>query len=123
MSGTNIIADTNMLIYLLQGNKRIAEQLEGKQLFISVISEMELLGMYGISQANLKLAKNLINDCIVVDFNNEIKEMAITLKQKYKIKLPDAIIAATSSFLNFPLFTAVKYFSKIHHLDCVIIEI
>ena len=85
MSGTNIIADTNMLIYLLQGNKRIAEQLEGKQLFISVISEMELLGMYGISQANLKLAKNLINDCIVVDFNNEIKEMAITLKQKYKI--------------------------------------
>ncbi len=123
MSGTNIIADTNMLIYLLQGNKRIAEQLEGKQLFISVISEMELLGMYGISQANLKLAKNLINDCIVVDFNNEIKEMAITLKQKYKIKLPDAIIAATSSFLNFPLFTADKYFSKIHHLDCVIIEI
>jgi predicted nucleic acid-binding protein len=49
--------------------------------------------------------------------------MAIELKQKQKIKLPDAIIAATSIFLNFPLFTADKYFSKIPNLDCVIIEI
>ena len=49
MNGTNIIADTNILIYLLKGDTRIAEQLEGRQLFISVITEMELLGMYGIS--------------------------------------------------------------------------
>ncbi len=123
MNGTNIIVDTNLLIYLLQGNERIAEQLEGRQLFISVITEMELLGMYGINQTNLKSAKSIINDCIIVDLNNEIKEIAIGLKQKHKIKLPDAIIASTSTFLNFPLFTADKYFSKIPDLDCVLIEI
>ncbi len=53
MNGINIIADTNILIYLLKGDSRIAEHLEGKQLFISVITEMELLGMYGISQTNV----------------------------------------------------------------------
>ena len=123
MNGINLISDTNLLIYLLKGDKRIGEQLDGSQLFISVITEMELLGMYGISQSNLKIVKSVINDCIIVDFNNEIKQIAIELKQKHKIKLPDAIIAATSKFLNFPLFTADKYFSKIPHLDCVIIEI
>ena len=123
MNGINIIADTNLLIYLLKGDSRIAEQLEGRQLFISVITEMELLGMYGISQTNLKFVKRIINDCVIVDFNNEIKQKAIELKQKQKIKLPDAIIAATSIFLNFPLFTADKYFSKIPNLDCIIIEI
>jgi predicted nucleic acid-binding protein len=123
MNGINIVADTNLLIYLLKGNSRIGEQLEGKQLFISVITEMELLGMNGISQANLKIIKGVVDNCVIVDFNNEIKRMAIELKQKQKIKLPDAIIAATSIFLNFPLFTADKYFSKIPNLDCVIIEI
>jgi predicted nucleic acid-binding protein len=123
MNGINIIADTNILIYLLKGDVRIAEQLEGRQVFISVITEMELLGMYGISQTNLKFVKNVINDCVIVDFNNEIKQTAIELKQKHKIKLPDAIIAATSIFFNFPLFTADKYFSKIPQLDCVIVEI
>lgn len=123
MNGINIIVDTNLLIYLLKGDSRIAEQLEGRQLFISVITEMELLGMYGISQTNLKFVKRIINDCVIVDFNNEIKQKAIELKQKQKIKLPDAIIAATSIFLNFPLFTADKYFSKIPNLDCIIIEI
>lgn len=123
MNGVNIIADTNLLIYLLKGDLRIAEQLEGSQLFISVITEIELLGMYGISPPDLKSVKNIINDCVIVDFNNEIKQMAIELKQKNKIKLPDAIIAATSISLNFPLFTADKYFSKIPNLNCVIIEI
>lgn len=123
MNGINIIADTNLLIYLLKGDSRIAKQLEGRQLFISVITEIELLGMYGISQANLKEVKSVIDDCVIVDFNNEIKQMAIELKQKHRIKLPDAIIASTSIFLNFPLFTADKYFSKIPALDCVIIEI
>ena len=84
---------------------------------------MELLGMHGISQTNLKFVKSVINDCVIVDFNNEIKQKAIELKQKHRVKLPDAIIDATSIFLNFPLFTADKYFSKIPHLDCVITEI
>ena len=123
MNGANIVVDTNILIYLLKGDARIAEQLEGKQLFISVITEMEMLGMYGVSQTNLKMIKRLINDCVVVDLNNEIKESAIELKQKQKIKLPDAIIASTSTFLNFPVLTADKQFAKIPSLDCVIFEI
>lgn len=122
MSGVNILVDTNLLIYLLNGDSKIAEQLEGKQLFISVITEIELLGITGIGSADLKAIKRVVDDCIVVDLNNEIKKKAIELKQKQKIKLPDAVIAATGMVLNFPLFTADKYFSKIPGLNCIIIE-
>lgn len=80
MSGINIVVDTNLLIYLLKGDSRIGEQLEGKQLFISVITEIELFGMNGISSGDLKIIKGVIDDCVIVDFNNEIKQMAIELK-------------------------------------------
>ena len=39
------LVDTNILIYLLQGNRKIAELLSGKLIFISVITEIELLGV------------------------------------------------------------------------------
>ncbi|WP_421942417.1 PIN domain-containing protein [Pedobacter sp.] len=45
------------------------------------------------------------------------------LKRKYNIKIPDAIIAATSILLKIPLITADKGFMKIKKIDCVILEI
>ncbi|MFK7833276.1 MAG: hypothetical protein AB8B52_08370 [Winogradskyella sp.] len=42
--------DTNILLYLLNGAETLAELLNEKQLFISVITELELLGFQGITQ-------------------------------------------------------------------------
>jgi predicted nucleic acid-binding protein len=52
-----------------------------------------------------------------------MKESTILLKQKYSVKLPDAIIAATSIVYEVPLVTADKGFSKINELDVILIEI
>ncbi len=123
MSGNNIVVDTNLLIYVLGGNKHVAGFLEKKELFISVITEMELLGLYDVSPAGIKAIKNIIHDCFLVELNSEIRNLAVSLKQKNKIKLPDAIIAATAMHLNFTLFTADKKFSKIKNLNCIILEI
>jgi predicted nucleic acid-binding protein len=123
MSGNNILVDTNILIYVLNGNKQIAKCLDNKELFISVITEMEMLGIYDITPTGIKAIKSLIDDCYLVELNAEIKEKAIILKQKSRIKLPDAIIAATSMYLNCTLFTADKAFSKIQNLNCVILEV
>jgi len=39
------------------------------------------------------------------------------LKRENKIKLPDAIIAATSNYLKMPLLTADKGFAKIKEIQ------
>jgi predicted nucleic acid-binding protein len=54
--------------------------------------------------------------------NQEIKLETIKIKQKHKIKLPDAIIAATAIYFNMPLVSADKDFSKVSNLQCILFE-
>ncbi|MEX0780292.1 MAG: hypothetical protein WD491_04185 [Balneolales bacterium] len=48
MNGISLLSDTNPLIYLLDGNESAAEYLDGKQVWLSVISELELFGKKGL---------------------------------------------------------------------------
>ena len=59
-----------------------------------------------------KIIKSFIKDCIVIDIPYDIKKLAIELRKKCNVKLPDAIIAATSLFLNAPIVTADRGFKK-----------
>lgn len=43
MSGNRFLIDTNIAIYLLAGDLRIAEMLDKTQIYFSFISELELL--------------------------------------------------------------------------------
>ncbi len=49
MSGTKLFLDTNIVLYLLNGDRTIAEIIDGKQLYISFITELELLGYKGLN--------------------------------------------------------------------------
>jgi predicted nucleic acid-binding protein len=50
------------------------------------------------------------------------RKKAIQIKQKYRIKLPDAIIAATAILYNIPFITADADFKIIKELDLIFIE-
>lgn len=63
----------------------------------------------------------MLNDCILLPFIDQIKETTIALKQRYAIKVPDAIIAATSIEHNIPIVTADKGFEKITGLKVHIV--
>jgi predicted nucleic acid-binding protein len=65
----------------------------------------------------------LIADCFKINWDSEIKENTIDLRKIYNIKLPDAIIAATSISYGVPLISADKGFSKIKELDFILLEI
>jgi predicted nucleic acid-binding protein len=65
----------------------------------------------------------LVDDAYLIDWNIKIKEQTINLRKKYTIKLPDAIIAATSLANKIPLVTADKAFSKIEELDIILISL
>ncbi|MDR2841398.1 MAG: PIN domain-containing protein [Paludibacter sp.] len=61
--------------------------------------------------------------CYIIDINYHIKKTAIQIRQNYRVKLPDAIIAATAIQYNLTLVTADKGFSKIAELDLLLLDL
>ncbi len=122
MSGIDFLADTNILIYLLEG-KPALKFLESSSIAVSVISEIELLGNYKISKNESTLIRGLLNESFIIGLIPAIKEIAIELKQKNKIRLPDAIIAATSIYLDVPLISADKRLCALKEINSLLIEI
>jgi hypothetical protein len=55
--------------------------------------------------------------------NSNIKDRCIWIRQHYKIKLPDAIIAATSSIeAGIPLISSGQGFGSINELNFLFLE-
>jgi predicted nucleic acid-binding protein len=122
MSGNSFFVDTNILLYLLSGNETIAELLNEKQLYISFVTQLELLGYKGISKQDLVLIEQMIDKCIVIDINQSIKQIVINLRRKYKLKLPDAIIIASSIYYEQTIISADSDFKKVKELDLLYFE-
>jgi predicted nucleic acid-binding protein len=51
--------------------------------------------------------------------NESIKKATIKLKQSNRIKLPDAIIGATSIYMNIPLISADAIFEAIDEMQFI----
>lgn len=119
MNGTKLLLDSNIILYLLNGDKTLADFLNEKELFISIITEMELLSFSEISSKQQKQIQNFIDECKVVNVESEIKSVTIQLRKKFKTKLPDSIIAATSLYLNIPLITADNGFKKFGDIQLI----
>ena len=122
MNGSNFLVDTNFLIYLLNGHAVIAPYLNDN-FFISEITEMEMLGVKELAPVTLKIRTELIENCYCVNFNSDIKEITIRIKQKTIVKLPDAIVAASAMYMSLPLLTADKTFTKISGLDLQLLKL
>lgn len=123
MSGTKLLLDTNIVLYLLSGDQTIADLINGKELYISFVTELELLGYHGISESEKEQIKSFIKECTIINITNQIKETTIEIRQLYKTKLPDSIIAATSEYLNIPLITSDTGFKKIDNINTLIYEL
>ena len=119
MNGSNILLDTNIVLYLLNGEETLIPLLEEKNLYISFISQLELLGARYLKPEDILKIKQFISECTVIDITPGIKELVISIRQKYTLKLPDCIIIATSLWLNMPLITADKDFTKIDNADLI----
>jgi predicted nucleic acid-binding protein len=119
MNGKEILIDTNIILYLLKGNDTLEEMLQGKDPYLSFITELDLIGFPDISVKEEKQINDLMNDCLVVSLNDNIKKEYIELRKKYHLKLADAIIAATAITLNIPLITSDKQFAIVKELKLV----
>ncbi|MEY3759783.1 MAG: hypothetical protein RIR39_1274 [Pseudomonadota bacterium] len=99
----NIILDTNVVLYFLAG--RLREPLPQANIYISVITEIELLSYPLLSVESESEINDFLADVTIVDLSKHIKQAAISLRRQYRLKLPDAIIVATASYLNAELLT------------------
>ncbi|MCF6352322.1 MAG: type II toxin-antitoxin system VapC family toxin [Cyclobacteriaceae bacterium] len=119
MNGNSILLDTNIVLYLLSGDEVLANLLFNKKIYISFITQLELLGYQDITEDEREEVKSFIDECIVIDINSEIKEEVINIKQGRKTKLPDSIILATSKYLNIPVMSSDVGFSKADNVQVI----
>ena len=122
MNGNSVFLDTNIVLYLLSGDKTIADFLNDKTIFLSFVTELELLGYKKLSSEEQIKVENLLADTTIIDINSVIKKIVIELRKNHKIKLPDAIVAATSHYLNLPFMTSDKGLSKLTELNILLYE-
>lgn len=123
MNGISLLSDTNPLIYLLGGNIEVAEILDEKQVWLSVISELELFGKRGLSKSDIREINALLDNCFIAELSPQVKRIVKEIMQSVVVKLPDAIIAATALYLDLPLLTADIGFRKIPKLKLILLEI
>jgi predicted nucleic acid-binding protein len=122
MSGSNYLLDTNILVYGLKGLPFVKPYFE-ESCLISVITEIEITGVEGLSKNELNIRQAAIDFCTVIPLTNSIKNEAIKLKQQYKVKVPDAIVAATAITEGYTLVTADKGFRRFTSLSMILVNL
>ncbi len=118
----NYVLDTNILIYYLAREPQINEffsklDIEEDQLYYSVITGIELLGFPDLTTAETVKIKELLGQFHKIDLTSAAESQTINIKTKQRVKIPDAIIAASTQITNSILVTRnVDDFKKIDGL-------
>ena len=94
MNSERFLIDTNIFILLF--NNRLAEPLPRGEIACSVITEMELLSFPALTPSEEALIREMLANVTIYGIEQDVKEEAIRLRRKSRLKLPDAIIAATA---------------------------
>lgn len=111
------LLDTNCVLYLLKGEQELAKLTDGNKLASNFIIEVELLGWPSITVNDKRLIDEFLEATYYFDYSTNIKTLAITLRQKYNLKLADAFIAATAMEYDLILVSADKVFAKLKELQ------
>lgn len=120
--GAKYLIDTNAIIDFFNG--KLPSQ--GRQLLstiepaISIITRIELFSSSNINQQELQQLQRFVDIALIHSINLQVAIETIEIRKKYKIKLPDAIIAATAIVYNLKLVTRnVSDFDKISNLELI----
>ena len=104
--GQKYLLDTNAILDFM--GKKLPEESQfflsdiiDDQINISAINKIELLGFSNVEQHLI----DFVGFAEIYHLDDKIIDQTIELRKKYKIKLPDAIIAATAIVHNFTLIS------------------
>jgi len=104
------LLDTNILIYLFADTIPKKEVNKIEEIFrtsfnISILTKIEFLGWEKHTEEGFEKAREFISFANVFSLTDEIVDLTIDIRRQSKIKLPDAVIAATSLNNNLILVT------------------
>jgi len=74
---------------------------------------MEALVYHGKDRTHLEQVNKFLDRCQLEEIHRSIQDITVDLRRRYKLKIPDAIIAATAIHLGIPLITADKTFARL----------
>ncbi|MFE1744366.1 type II toxin-antitoxin system VapC family toxin [Coleofasciculus sp. H7-2] len=123
MRGERYLLDTNAIIALLQGNEQLTQLLQDAEwVGISIISQIEFLAFAGLTEAHRQVFNEFLHRVEVVwieSSQSSLIDLTIQLRQQYRLRLPDALIAATSIESGASLVTADTQLQNVPDLDTV----
>ena len=105
MNGNSALLDSNIIIYLSKNELPFTVFDKFDKLLISVISYMEVLGFKFRNNEEVNFVKELIELFEVQFIDQDIADKVIKIRKQNRIRLPDAIIAATAAVDNLCLVT------------------
>lgn len=115
--------DTNIIIAYLAGEADLIDRLEefrrnGIQLFLPAVADAEVLSFsYWTDGERKEVASILEQNFVVVPFDHHMAFLTGCIRSVYRLKFPDASIAATALYTKSPLITRnAKDFQKIQEL-------
>lgn len=117
--GLKYLYDTNIFIEFVIGDTPFSHLFKEdfileNEVITSQIVRIELLSYSKLTEENERDIENLLRQFDIVGITEETERETIALRKKYKLKLPDAIIAATAIVENAILVTKdVKDFRKV----------
>ncbi len=111
------VYDTNIFIYHLKRLPEVflyfrPEFFKINEVFISSITRIELLSYPDQSLLEEQELNQLLSIFSIIPITPEIENIAIQLRKKYRLKLPDAIISATAYVYSARLLTNDNKISK-----------
>ena len=124
MGQEQYLIDSNVIIDYLNGKLPIDGMIfmgsvVDKIPIISVISQIEVLGFKAPPEDAL-LLNDFMDVAQIIGLPDNIIKQTIELRKEYKIKTPDAIVAATAQLLNLTLISRnIKDFDKIKDLRLI----
>jgi predicted nucleic acid-binding protein len=103
------LIDTNIIIYYFNGIivDEVVHTILEQSFNISIITKIEFLSWQKLLN-NKELRQKttqFISNATIYDLDEVVAEKTIEIRQKYKIKTPDAIIGATALVYDFEIVT------------------
>ena len=117
MNGRRYFLDTNAIVQILSGNRELlALLMDAEYVATSVICELEFLSFPLLLEEDAALFSQFIKRVEVID-NGVLKNKILKIRSSRKVKLPDAIIAASSLTSGCTLVTADRQLLNMAGLD------
>ncbi len=121
MNGRRYFLDTNAIVQILAGNGELLALLsDAEYVATSIICELEFLSFPSLPEEDAMLFQQFTKRVEMVGLASgdlALKNRILKIRSARKLKLPDAIIVASSAVSNCTLITADRQLLNMKELD------